>query len=54
MFIEGVEGSIPGFSIAYQENNDMFIKEGMYVEHISVAEFKDKLDEIYRSTESPS
>ena len=26
----------------------------MFVEHISVAEFKDKLDEIYRSTESPS
>ena len=32
----------------------MFIKEDMFVEHISVAEFKDKLDEIYRSTESPS
>ena len=52
VFVEGVNGSIPGFSIAYQENDDMFIKEDMYVEHISVTDFKKKLDDIYRSTES--
>ncbi len=54
VFVEGIKGSTPGFSIAYQENDDMFIKENMFVEHISVAEFKKKLDEIYRSTESSS
>ena len=54
VFVEGVEGSIPGSSIACQENDDMYIKEDMFVEHISVAEFKDKLDEIYQLTESPS
>ena len=54
VFVEGVKGSIPGFSITYQENDDMFIKEDMYVEHISVTDFKKKLDDIYRSTESPS
>jgi hypothetical protein len=34
----------------------MFIKEdnAMYVQHITVDEFKKKLDSIYRSTESPS
>jgi hypothetical protein len=53
VFVEGVKGSIPGFSITYQENDDMFI-EDMYVEHISVTDFKKKLDDIYRSTESPS
>jgi hypothetical protein len=26
--VEGVDDSIPGFSITYQENDDMFIKEG--------------------------
>ena len=36
VFVEGVKGSIPGFSITYQENDDMFIKEDMYVENISV------------------
>ena len=56
VFVEGVKGSIPGFSIAYQENDDMFIKEDMdmFVEHITVEDFKKKLDSIYRSTESPS
>ena len=54
VFVEGVKGSIPGFSITYQENDDMFIKEDMYVEHISVTDFKKKLDDIYRSTESPN
>jgi hypothetical protein len=56
VFVEGVKGSIPGFSITYQENDDMFIKEDMdmFVEHITVEDFKKKLDSIYRSTESPS
>ena len=42
--------------IPYQENDDMFIKEDMdmFVEHITVEDFKKKLDSIYRSTESPS
>ena len=56
IFVEGVKDSIPGFSITFQDNEDMFIKEdnAMYVQHITVDEFKKKLDSIYRSTESPS
>ena len=53
MFVEGVKGSIHGDSIACQENDDMFNKEDMFVEHISVTQFKKKLDEIYIPTESP-
>jgi hypothetical protein len=53
VFVERVKGYTPGFSesITYQENEDRFIKEDMFVEDISVKEFKKKLDEIYRSTE---
>ena len=47
VFVEGVEGSIPGLSISYQVNDDMFITEDIFVENISVTEFKNKLDEIY-------
>ena len=56
VFVEGVQGSIPGFSISFQDEEDMFIKKdgNMFVEHISVQEFKKKLDDIYRSTESPT
>ena len=56
VFVEGVKDSFPGFSISYQENEDMFIKEGsnMFVEHITVEDFRKKLDNIYQSTESPT
>ncbi len=56
IFVEGVKYSIPGFSITFQDNEDMVIKKdnAMYVQHITVDEFKKKLDSIYRSTESPS
>ena len=39
-----------------QENNDMFIEEGsnMFVWHITVDEFKNRLDSIYLSTSSSS
>jgi len=49
VFVEGVKDSIPGFSITFQDNEDMFIKEdnAMFVEHINVDEFKKKLDTIY-------
>ncbi len=55
IFVEGVKDLIPGFSITYQENY-MFIKEGsnMFVEHITVEDFKKKLDSIYQSTASPN
>ena len=42
VLVEGVERSIPGFSIAYQKHDDLF------VDHISMVEFKNKVDEIYR------
>jgi hypothetical protein len=45
-----VRDSIPGFSITFQDNQDMFIKKednAMYVQHITVDEFKKKLDSIY-------
>ncbi len=44
IFVEGVNDFIPGFSITYQENDDIFIKEGsnIFVEHITVEEFKKK------------
>jgi hypothetical protein len=47
---------IPGFSITYQENDDMAIKEGsnMLVEHITAEEFKRRLDSIDQSTASPN
>jgi hypothetical protein len=50
IFVEGVKDFIPGFSITFQDNEDMFIKEddAMYVEHITVEEFKKKLDTMYR------
>ena len=56
VFVEGVQGSIPGFSISFQDQEDMFIKKdgNMFVEHITVDEFKQKLDDIYRTTESPT
>ena len=56
VFVEGVHGSLPGFSISFQDQVDMFIKKdgNMLVEHITVAEFKQKLDDIYRTTESPT
>ncbi len=56
IFVEGVKDSIPGFSTTFQDNEDMFIKEdnAMYVQHITVDEVKKQLDNIYRSTESPS
>jgi hypothetical protein len=49
IFVEGVKDSIPGFSITFQNDEDMFIKEdnAMFVQHISVDEFKKKLDSIY-------
>jgi hypothetical protein len=31
-FVQGIKDSIPGFSITYQKNDDVFIKENMYVE----------------------
>ncbi len=54
LFVQGIKDSIPGFSITYQENDDVFIKESVYVEHITVDDLKKKLDNIYRSTESPN
>ncbi len=56
IFVEGVKDPIPEFSITYQDNEDMFIKEdsAMFVEHIAVDEFKKKIDTIFRSTELPS
>jgi hypothetical protein len=56
IFVEGGKDSIPGFSITFQNNEDLFIKEdnAMYVQHITVDEFKNNLDSIYRSTESQS
>ncbi len=56
IFVEGVKDSIPGFSITFQDNEDMFIKEDntMFVEHITVDEVKKKLDTIYRPTKLPS
>ena len=49
IFVEGVKDVIPGFSITYQENDDMFIKEdsNLFVHHITVDEFKKELDNIY-------
>ncbi len=54
IFVEGLKDSIPGFSITFQDDEDMFIKEdnAVYVQNITVDEFKKKLDSIYRSTES--
>ena len=51
VFVERVQGSIPGFSISFQDDEDIFIKKdgNMCVEHITVQEFKQKLDDIYRS-----
>ncbi len=46
VFVEEIKGSIPGFSITCQENDGMCLKEDMFVEHISVTEFKKKIDEI--------
>ena len=56
VFVEGVQGPIPGFSISFQDEEDMLIKKdgNMFVEHITVQEFKQKLDDIYRTTESPT
>jgi hypothetical protein len=56
VFVKVGKDSIPGFSITFQNNEDMFIKEdnAMFVEHITVDEFKKKLDTIHRSTELPS
>jgi hypothetical protein len=56
VFVGGVKDSVPGFSITFQDKEDMFIKEdtAMFVEHINVDEFKKKRDTIYRSTELPS
>jgi hypothetical protein len=50
IFVEGVKDFIPGFSITFQDNEDRFIKEdnAMYVQHITIDEFKKKLDSIYR------
>ncbi len=55
-FVQGIKDSIPGFSITYQENDDVFIRENMYVEHATVDDLKKKLDcdNIHRSTESPN
>ena len=47
VFVEGVKDSIPGFSITYQEGDDVFIKEDMFVEHITVNDLKKKLNKIY-------
>ena len=54
VFVEGVNDSIPGFSIAYQENDDIFIKEGsnMFIEHITVEKYKKKLDHLSQSAAS--
>ena len=58
-----LKGSIPGFSISFQDDSeeDMFnvfiknLKDGkMFVEHTTVQVFKQKLDDIYRTTESPT
>ena len=56
MFVEGVEYSIPGLSITFQDNEEMFTKEyyDVYVQHTTVGEFKEKSNCIYLSTESPS
>jgi hypothetical protein len=34
LVLEGVKGPIPGFSIADEENDDVLIKEDMFVEHV--------------------
>ncbi len=56
VFVEAVQGSTPGFSILFQDQEDMFIKKdgNVYVEHITVNEFKQKLDDIHKTTESPT
>ncbi len=55
VFVEGVNGSIPEFSIFFQDQEDVFIKKdgNMYVEHVPVEEFKKKLHDLYFSTDSP-
>ena len=52
VFVEGVKDSIPGFSITYQEGDDVFIKEDILVEQITVADLKKKMTQIYNTTES--
>ena len=54
VFVEGVKGSIPGFTISYGEDEDVFIKEGsnIYVNQITVADLKNKLQRIFLSTDS--
>jgi hypothetical protein len=49
VFVEGIQGSIPGFSISFQDQEDRFIKKdgNLYVEHITVDEFKQRLEDIY-------
>jgi hypothetical protein len=56
VFVEGVNGSIPGSSIFFQDQEDRFIKKdgNMHVQHVTVEEFKKKLHDLYLSTESPS
>jgi hypothetical protein len=56
VFVEGAEGISPGFSVEYQENEDMLIKEDpkTFVEHITVDHFKKKSSDVYRLTESTS
>jgi hypothetical protein len=48
IFVEGVKDSIPGFSITFQDNEDMFIEEdsALYVQHITVDKFKKNLNSI--------
>ncbi len=46
VFVEGVKDLILGFSITYQEGDDVFIKEEMFVEHITFNGLKMKLNEI--------
>ena len=50
--MEGVNDSIPGFTISYQEGDDVFIKEDILVEQITVADLKKKMTQIYNTTES--
>ena len=48
VFVEGISESTPGFSIFFQDQEDVFIKKDgkMCVEHVTVEEFKKKLHDL--------
>jgi hypothetical protein len=43
VFVEEVKDSFPGFSITYQEGDDVSIKDDMFVEHSIVNNLKQSL-----------